>query len=39
MTNASEYSTGLRVVFDDRSRDYPIRSLLTAAAPVSKRWP
>lgn len=42
MTSATglTHGTGLRIVFDDRSRDYPIRILLDpTAAPVSKRWP
>lgn len=32
------YSTGLRIVFDDRSRAYPIRPMLSPVTAVSKRW-
>ncbi len=40
MTNPTEYSTGLRIVWDDRSRDYPVRQLFGAGGvPVSRRWP
>lgn len=39
MTNATEYKTGLRIVFDERSLNYPIRSTLSEETAVSRRWP
>jgi len=40
MTNQTEYSTGLRIVWDDRSRNYPVRTLFGAGGvPTSRRWP
>lgn len=31
--------TGLRMVWDERSRDYPVRDILTGITRVNKNWP